>query len=161
MELKGSASRIFWSCSNQMGNDVYLFMTKWQALDDIIYRYNVYNAYLFWFKCKSIRCKYISWHEHIPLSLSLFLFQSLTSFWQFYEEALFTVWTRGMILVPLDPHDPLVRLRHVLSEAKASCCVTKDWGDAKTLGTGRGTNFTQMGTLVAKLHPQESNQPLN
>jgi len=42
---------------------------------------------------------------------------------------------RGMILVPLDPHDPLVRLRHVLSEAQASCCVTKDWGDAKMLGT--------------------------
>lgn len=63
--------------------------------------------------------------------------------------------------MPLDPHDPLVRLRHVLSEAQASCCVTKDWGDAKTLGTGRGTNFAQMGTLVAKLHPQESNQPLN
>ena len=42
---------------------------------------------------------------------------------------------RGMILVPLDPHDPSVRLRHVLSEAQASCCVTKDWGDAKMLGT--------------------------
>eukprot|EP00435_Cladocopium_sp_Y103_P026678 s1214_g6.t1 len=42
-------------------------------------------------------------------------------------------WRRGMILVPLDPHDPLVRLRHVLSEAQASCCVTKDWGDAKKM----------------------------
>lgn len=39
-----------------------------------------------------------------------------------------------MILVPLDPHDPVVRLQHVVSEAGATCCVTKDWGDAKQLG---------------------------
>ncbi|CAK9089729.1 unnamed protein product [Durusdinium trenchii] len=42
-------------------------------------------------------------------------------------------WRRSMILVPLDPHDPPARLHHVMSEAKASCCVTKDWGDAKKL----------------------------
>eukprot|EP00440_Ansanella_granifera_P030972 gb/GFBE01033633.1/.p1 GENE.gb/GFBE01033633.1/~~gb/GFBE01033633.1/.p1 ORF type:complete len:332 (+),score=53.49 gb/GFBE01033633.1/:1-996(+) len=42
-------------------------------------------------------------------------------------------WRKGMVLVPLDPHDPVSRLQHVYSEAGASCIVTKDWGDAKKL----------------------------
>ena len=41
---------------------------------------------------------------------------------------------RGMVLVPLDPHDPVSRLSHVAKESQATCLVTKDWGDAKTLG---------------------------
>eukprot|EP00929_Paragymnodinium_shiwhaense_P009439 TRINITY_DN113615_c0_g1_i1.p1 TRINITY_DN113615_c0_g1~~TRINITY_DN113615_c0_g1_i1.p1 ORF type:complete len:905 (+),score=134.92 TRINITY_DN113615_c0_g1_i1:74-2788(+) len=42
-------------------------------------------------------------------------------------------WRRGMILVPLDPHDPVSRLQGVASEAAVTCIVTKDWGDAKKL----------------------------
>lgn len=42
-------------------------------------------------------------------------------------------WRRGMVIVPLDPHDPVARLRAVAAEAGASCIVTKDWGDAKKL----------------------------
>ncbi|CAE7225065.1 tycB [Symbiodinium natans] len=40
-------------------------------------------------------------------------------------------WRRGMVLVPLDPHDPVSRLCHVVQESQASCLVAKDWGDAK------------------------------
>ena len=40
---------------------------------------------------------------------------------------------RGMVLVPLDPHDPVSRLSHVAKESQATCLVTKDWGDAKML----------------------------
>ncbi|CAE7892750.1 tycC [Symbiodinium necroappetens] len=42
-------------------------------------------------------------------------------------------WRRGMVLVPLDPHDPVSRLCHVAKESQATCLVTKDWGDAKKL----------------------------
>lgn len=42
-------------------------------------------------------------------------------------------WRRGMVLVPLDPHDPVARLRTMVLEAGASCIVAKDWGDAKKL----------------------------
>eukprot|EP00928_Gymnodinium_smaydae_P046308 TRINITY_DN30849_c0_g1_i1.p1 TRINITY_DN30849_c0_g1~~TRINITY_DN30849_c0_g1_i1.p1 ORF type:complete len:929 (+),score=226.59 TRINITY_DN30849_c0_g1_i1:118-2904(+) len=42
-------------------------------------------------------------------------------------------WRRGMVIVPLDPHDPVSRLQHVAAEAEASCIVAKDWGDAKKL----------------------------
>ncbi|CAE7649537.1 bacC [Symbiodinium microadriaticum] len=42
-------------------------------------------------------------------------------------------WRRGMVLVPLDPHDPVSRLSHVAKESQATCLVTKDWGDAKKL----------------------------
>ena len=42
-------------------------------------------------------------------------------------------WRRGMVLVPLDPHDPVSRLCHVVQESQASCLVAKDWGDAKKL----------------------------
>mmetsp|Transcript_68412 Transcript_68412/g.222554 ORF Transcript_68412/g.222554 Transcript_68412/m.222554 type:complete len:897 (+) Transcript_68412:70-2760(+) len=40
-------------------------------------------------------------------------------------------WRRAMVLVPLDPHDPVARLRSIVVEAGAKCIVTKDWGDAK------------------------------
>lgn len=42
-------------------------------------------------------------------------------------------WRCGMVLVPMDPHDPVSRLRGVVDEASISCVVTKDWGDAKKL----------------------------
>eukprot|EP00927_Polykrikos_kofoidii_P039727 TRINITY_DN34057_c0_g1_i2.p1 TRINITY_DN34057_c0_g1~~TRINITY_DN34057_c0_g1_i2.p1 ORF type:complete len:950 (-),score=153.20 TRINITY_DN34057_c0_g1_i2:257-3016(-) len=42
-------------------------------------------------------------------------------------------WRRGMILVPLDPHDPVTRLQTVVAQAEATCIVAKDWGDAKKL----------------------------
>ena len=44
-------------------------------------------------------------------------------------------WRRAMVLVPLDPHDPVSRLCHVAKESQASCLVAKDWGDAKTLAS--------------------------
>jgi len=42
-------------------------------------------------------------------------------------------WRKGMILVPLDPHDPVTRLRGVIVESAATSIVAKDWGDAKKL----------------------------
>ncbi|CAE8628503.1 unnamed protein product [Polarella glacialis] len=49
-------------------------------------------------------------------------------------------WRKGMLLVPLDPHDPVSRLQHSVAEAGASCIVVKDWGDAKKL--------SQVGTVL-------------
>jgi len=67
-------------------------------------------------------------------------------------------WRRGAVLVPLDPHDPAARLRAVASQARASCVVTKDWGDAKKLAEAVDVRVLDLSAEVPLL--SESEQPL-
>ncbi|CAJ1453979.1 unnamed protein product [Effrenium voratum] len=70
-------------------------------------------------------------------------------------------WRRGMVLVPLDPHDPVARLRHVAAEAGASCIVTKDWGDAKKLADAAEVEVIDLSLAVplSELSEQELQEP--
>ncbi|CAJ1337961.1 unnamed protein product, partial [Effrenium voratum] len=70
-------------------------------------------------------------------------------------------WRRGMVLVPLDPHDPVARLRHVAAEAGASCIVTKDWGDAKKLADAAEAEVIDLSLAVPlfELSEQELQEP--
>mmetsp|Transcript_42645 Transcript_42645/g.91469 ORF Transcript_42645/g.91469 Transcript_42645/m.91469 type:complete len:924 (-) Transcript_42645:216-2987(-) len=68
-------------------------------------------------------------------------------------------WRRGMVLVPLDPHDPVARLSTVIEQANAGCVVTKDWGDAKKLSEVPGPKLLDL-SLEAPLGGQEAAPPL-
>ncbi|CAE7639266.1 ppsB [Symbiodinium pilosum] len=65
-------------------------------------------------------------------------------------------WRRAMVLVPLDPHDPVSRLCHVAKESQASCLVAKDWGDAKKLAeVGQVLDLSTEVPLSCTGHPTE------